>query len=681
MKKQKTNKYRTDYNTAPIAICGTKSAKYSSICSTKSLRLSSILCGTILTLTLCLGAILSSTTVSAEGGNTNTDIVDQINITVPVSCTMSGTGQNTHNAEINNGQYNSNIGTTTLKAFCNDNEGFSIYAVGYTNNEIGKNVLTSSTLGPTHDIVTGTEISGNTSNWAMKLNATTSPTPTYPIIIIGSTDDTEKQAGDPDYSTFQNVPSSYAKVAKRESSTDVGTTAEGATLTTTYQAYISPTQAAGTDTGQVKYTMVHPHNEVPPQPQPCSPGTICYYSNASDSQGTMGTQDLHAIDWSPCYDTDNKTYCFDDNDDGIDINTLPRLDTFVESATLYASNFSRTGYGFAGWTNKYDYATNTDSDLKFYGPQETITVPEGTAANGLSLYAVWVKSTGSLQDTNKVATLCGTGTGSLTQAPTNGTANLSSVSALTDQRDNQTYAIAKLADGKCWMIENLRLDNQYTVGNNQADPSVTNASLSQGYNPSFIGLAEPESANFYDTTTANSLYTTENNIEGKNTISGDNQGYRFPRYNNNNTSQRAENTTNTNVNTYSYGNYYTWHAVIADTTHYTSGNHNTSSICPNGWHIPTGNTSGEYYALNTNANSGAANKSTGLRSYPTNFLYSGGFGGLSAYNRGSYGYYWSSTAYSAYYSYYLALVSTGVNPSTDGYHKYYGYAARCVLGH
>ena len=121
-------------------------------------------------ITFCLGAILSSHIVSAEGSNTSTDIVDQINITVPVSCTMSGTGQNTHNAEINNGQYNSNIGTTTLKAFCNDNEGFSIYAVGYTNNEIGKNVLTSSTLGPTHDIITGTAISGNTSNWAMKLN-------------------------------------------------------------------------------------------------------------------------------------------------------------------------------------------------------------------------------------------------------------------------------------------------------------------------------------------------------------------------------------------------------------------------------------------------------------------------------------------------------------------------------
>ena len=631
-------------------------------------------------ITFCLGAILSSHAASADD---NTSVVDQINITVPVSCTLSGTGMDSHNAEINNGQYNSNIGTTTMKAFCNDNEGFSIYAVGYTDNETGKNVLTNSTLGPTHDIVTGTAISGNTSNWAMKLATVSNPTPTYPIIVMGSTDDTEKQEGDPDYSAFQNVPSSYAKVAKRESSTDVGTNAEGATLTTTYQAYISPTQAAGTYTGQVKYTMVHPSNgEAPLQPQPSTSGTITYYANASTAQGIMGTQDLHAIDWSSCIDTDNETYCYDSNWNVIDINTLPRLDTFVESVTLYASNFSRTGYGFAGWTDAYDYATNPNAN--FYGPQETITVPEGATANGLSLYAVWVKSTGSLQDTDKVATLCGTGAGSLTQAPTDGTANLSSVSALTDQRDNQTYAIAKLADGKCWMIENLRLDNQYTVGNNQTDPSVTNASLSQGYNPSFIGLADPESADFSNSTTANSLYSIDGSTAS--TISGSYQGYRFPRYNNSNTSQRAANTANTNVNTYSYGNYYTWHAVIADTTHYTSGDHNTTSICPKGWSIPVGNTTSNGYGKldvdmgGTGVYQTTTEASNRWRKYPTNFLYSGRFDISSASGRGSYGYYWSSTALDTINSRYLYLGSTNFNPSTSFGTKFYGVSARCVAG-
>ena len=636
-------------------------------------------------LTIFSGGLLASSMVSADD---NTSVVDQINITVPVSCTLSGTGMDSHNAEINNGQYNSNVGTTTLKAICNDNEGFSIYAVGYTDNEIGKNVLTNSTLGSTHDIVTGTAISGNTSDWAMKLNTTTSPTPTYPIIIMGSTDDTEKQAGDLDYSAFQNVPSSYVKVAKRESSTDVGTTAEGATLTTTYQAYISPTQVAGTYTGQVKYTMVHPHDgEAPLLPQPSTAGTITYYANAADAQGTMGTQDLHAIDWSSCVDTDNETYCIDDSYNEIDINTLPRLDTFVESATLYASNFSRTGYGFAGWSDAYDYATNPNA--KFYGPQETITVSEGTTANGLSLYAVWVKSIGSLQDANKVTELCGTTTtnGTLVQAPTNGTANLSSVSALTDQRDNQTYAIAKLADGKCWMIENLRLDNQYTVGNSQTDPAVTNTSLSQGYNPSFTGLAGPESADFTDSTTPNSLYTTETNIEGKNTISGDNPGSRFPRYNNNNTSQRAANTTKTNVNTYSYGNYYTWAAVIADTTYYTSEDHNTTSICPKGWSIPQGNNTNAGFAKldidmgGTGADQSISEASNRWRKYPTNFLYSGIFNSSSAYYRGSVGSYWSSTARNVYhsYSYSLTLDSSYMSPGTNSDTKYHGSAARCVV--
>ncbi len=375
----------------------------------------------------------------------------------------------------------------------------------------------------------------------------------------------------------------------------------------------------------------------------CANG-ICYQQNGEDVVGTMGKQTVTA-------------------------------DT---AAPLLASNFSRTGYGFAGWSDVPDYETNQDAH--FYGPMEDYTASASALARGVKLYAVWVASAGSLQDTNKVAELCGTGANALQTAPTDGTANLSSVSALTDQRDNQTYAIAKLADGKCWMIENLRLDNQYTVGNNQTDSTVTNASLSQGYNPSFIGLADPESANFSDSTTANSLYTTETDVEGKNTISGDDLSYRFPRYNNNNTSQRAANTTNTNVNTYSYGNYYTWHAVIADTTHYTSGDHNTTSICPTGWHIPTGNTNGEYYVLNTNANSGATDTSTGLRSYPTNFLYSGYFNTSSAYYRGSGGSYWSSTAYGANRSYYLSLSSTYVGLGTDYYSKSYGNAARCVAG-
>ena len=617
----------------------------------------------LITTTLLSGTILASTLVSAD----NDSVVDEINITVPVSCTLSGTAMNTHNAEISNGQYNSAIGETTLKAFCNDNNGFAIYAIGYTDNEDGKNVLTNSTLGSTHDIETGTAITGNDSQWAMKLSTISSPTPTYPIVITGSTDDTEKEQGDPDYSSFQEVPDDYAKVAYRTSATDTGTNAEGATLTTTYQAYISKTQPAGTYTGQVKYTLVHPHDaEAPLSPQQATAGCINYFANASNAVGTMGCQSA----------TDGNTI------------------------TLLASNFSRTGYGFAGWSDKYDYATNQNA--KFYGPQEDITVPTGTTANGLSLYAVWIPSAGSLQDSSKVSQLCGTGTGSLTTAPTDGTANLSSVSALTDQRDNETYAIAKLADGKCWMIENLRLES--TAEHN------SDGALAQGYNSSFIGLAAAESDNFDDVDTANSLYSTDGSTDK--TISGNFEGYRFPRYNNwNNQSSSANRPQNptsnyatnsaTNASMYSYGNYYTWAAAIADTTRYSStGDHGTTSICPKGWRLPIGGATtasnsfgalsvalggpeGGYGAEDGYTTPSGTVMSKIFRSYPSNFLYSNTFN-YNGFGYDEYGYYfgeyWSSTVFNDADSYYLELNSRGayVGPNNQ-YGKYVGRSIRCIV--
>ena len=102
----------------------------------------------MLALTLVSGAVLASSAVFAD----NVSVVDEINITVPVSCTISGVGMTSHNATINNGVlYGSvmtdvetdeltydGIGTTTLHAFCNDNNGFAIYAAGFTGNEVGE---------------------------------------------------------------------------------------------------------------------------------------------------------------------------------------------------------------------------------------------------------------------------------------------------------------------------------------------------------------------------------------------------------------------------------------------------------------------------------------------------------------------------------------------------------------
>ena len=411
----------------------------------------------------------------------------------------------------------------------------------------------------------------------------------------------------------------------------------------------------------------------------CQAGGICYAANGDDVVGTMGVQ-------------------------AIESNTL---------IMLLASNYSRVGYGFAGWSEDQN-AIQHPTTAKIYGPQETISFEAGAYdAVGLDLYAVWVPSAGSLQDSSKVADLCGTGTDSLTTAPTDGTANLTSVSALTDQRDNNTYAIAKLADGNCWMIENLRLES--TAEHN------SDGTLAQGYGTSatygnFGGLANAENSGFTDTYTANSLYysgiqegNASINIGTKNY-----PAYRMPRYNNLNTSTRASNPTsnifpddNTTGGMYSYGNYYTWHAAIADLTYNSLNNQSVTrtSLCPAGWHLPKGGdksneANNELWSLvvdginggikpanygtsyittpyynGTPEGSDASNK---LRAYPNNFLYSGFFV-TSSLDRGSIGYYWSSTTLNNYYSYSLYLNSK-VYPGTLTNGKIYGYSIRCTVG-
>ena len=582
-----------------------------------------------------------------------------VNATVSVleACTMYE-DYNTyvpHTASIPAGTNKSDIGLSTFRVICNDAEGFSVYAVGFANYELGNTKLLATingTLNPTYDIETGLNMTNTTSSWAMKLTAVSG---TYAPTIQSDTNGS--------FASYHVVPATNTKVATFAGVTDGGNNANGSAFTATYRANISGTQPAGNYNGKVKYTMVHPANATPNEPKNCGTANrICYWPNAEGTyEGTMGKQTANA-------------------------NT---------SVTLIASNFSRNGYGFAGWSDAYDYIPNEGSpsnpDAHIYGPNEDITTPS-SMTNGLSLYAVWVKSEGTLQGW--------TGCNSLWQG---------NVTALTDQRDGQTYAVAKLADGNCWMIENLRLEST------NLDNST--GSLAQGYGTSatygnFSGLANAESSNFSDAITANSLYYSGEGNQGSlgATIdigTTDLPGYRMPRYNNTNTSARANSpTTGTNVYIYSYGNYYTWHAAIADTTAYTSNDTSVTntSLCPFGWRLPKGGdksneANNEFWSLIvTDLNNGTlpANYESSarpnymdpseyapirlVRDYPNNFIYSGHFW-AGANNRGSEGLYWSSTTYNGYNSYDFSLYSSpNLYPGTSLYGKHYGGSVRCITG-
>ena len=115
-------------------------------------------------------------------------------------------------------------------------------------NSEGNNVLVSN-INNNYDIPSGTATSGDTSNWAMKLSlkaGDTSPTP--PTII-------------PPFDNYTTVPITWTKVATIPSSTT--DMERGSNFTTTYATYISPTQAAGTYLGQVKYLLTHPSAATP----------------------------------------------------------------------------------------------------------------------------------------------------------------------------------------------------------------------------------------------------------------------------------------------------------------------------------------------------------------------------------------------------------------------------------
>lgn len=133
---------------------------------------------------------------------------------------------------------------------------------------------------------------------------------------------------------------------------------------------------------------------------------------------------------------------------------------------------------------------------------------------------------------------------------------------------------------------------------------------------------------------------------------------------------------------YKIGGYYNYCAASAGSYCYgngtsqgTSSGNATESICPKGWRLPTGNTSGEYQALYSNSNYNTyANYRAALH-----LPLSGYFDNGSPGNQGSNGSFWSSTRSSNNNMYRLYLDTSGISPALSN-GRLYGISVRCVLG-
>ena len=137
---------------------------------------------------------------------------------------------------------------------------------------------------------------------------------------------------------------------------------------------------------------------------------------------------------------------------------------------------------------------------------------------------------------------------------------------LSDTRDSKTYVIAKLADGKCWMLQNLRIGTS-AITLTPADSDVS------------ANFAIPASA---IQSSGNTSWTTANAVR----IYNNNDTWIAPTSSGNNA---TINTTGTPPSQSQYiGNYYNWYTATAGTgTAAMASGNTTSSICPKGWRLPT----------------------------------------------------------------------------------------------
>ncbi len=368
--------------------------------------------------------------------------------------------------------------------------------------------------------------------------------------------------------------------------------------------------------------------------EPCPANNICYRANGADGITTMGNQTA------------------DDNGDPL---------TTGSNVTLWASNYSYTGHGFAGWsTDKTAVSKINDTSDKpiIFGPNQTITTGD-LSQEGMELYAVWLAPATSASTLQSFT------------CPSDDAMPIGNVVALKDKRDNEVYTVAKLADGNCWMVENLRLADTHKEGGGTVPTVIANSNT---HNPaSGFTVLTASSDEWCDQSTQECVDQNKFNAD--------------------NTADAVASMTQADSNVYSYGNYYNWYSATAG-----NGKFDTSrdisvegDICPAGWALPYGGNStsaggggadGGFAYLDKALNGDVTGviASNNLRSFPNNFVYSGYWEDLSANDRSNNGLYWSSTShnYGDDYAFQLNLSRSSMGSGSSQL-KRTGRSVRCVV--
>lgn len=220
-----------------------------------------------------------------------------------------------------------------------------------------------------------------------------------------------------------------------------------------------------------------------------------------------------------------------------------------------------------------------------------------------------------------------------------------------DARDNHTYWIQRLDDGRCWMLTNLA----YAGGGTNAYNDTKVLSNGTGDSSTTYTVAK------YYVVPSTTNYTTEPTAPSTATDGTGQYGYLY----NWCAAMGAQNGTNGQPST---------SACLNGTTPALDMN---ASICPAGWRVPTSGSGGEFAALNAAINGNSTSSSAGL--HDVWLAQKSGYwtSGAGFETQGSTGFYWSSTHTSANFAYRLQYHNTFVNPSAST-NQSYANAVRCI---
>ena len=258
------------------------------------------------------------------------------------------------------------------------------------------------------------------------------------------------------------------------------------------------------------------------------------------------------------------------------------------------------------------------------------------------------------------------------------------VSQVIDVRDDEVYYIGKLADGRCWMLDNLRLD-------------LTNSEVLNGLNTNNTNVDTTSLTSLRSGNRSAGIKYATTGFSGSNWTSG--YSYSEPMIKISGTDSEGISYNKNSVATNSYGVasgkigvYYNYCAASAGsfcygdgTTAYKGRIYTTSTqydLCPAGWRMPTGDYNEEYDNLRNYYSSNNATSPDSVQ-YNLSLSFAGNtYSGSNGGTKSNVGYYWSSTVGSLTNNV-LIVSNFEAYKNTVNYMKsgqyFMGKSMRCIL--